>query len=217
MTHLLRVMLGLGTVVLSLCSTTPATAGYVSAVNFTGGTISPTGALVSAGFSFTTNQSVTIDALADFHALATGSNVRLYNSQGTVLASATVFSTDPTDGPFNFHGITPVTLAASTTYYIAADTVIGQLGEYSVTGLTTNLAISFGVGVEAFGLGNKPTSDIQGGANNPGYFGPSFEISAVPEPSGFALLGIGTIALLKYGWSRAKRSSAKSINAEVEI
>ena len=170
-----------------------------SAVNFTGGTISPTGANVSAGFSFTTNQAVTIDALADFSPLATGSNVRLYDGLGTVLASTTVTSADPTDGTFRFHVISPVTLAASTTYYVAADIVVSQLSEYSVTGLTTNPAISFGAAVESLGLGMKPTSDLQGGAFNPGYFGPSFEISAVPEPSGLALfgLGVGAIALLR--------------------
>jgi PEP-CTERM motif len=218
MKRILRVILGLVAAAF-LCNTTPANAGFVSAVTFTGGTISPTGALVSAGFSFKTNQSVTIDALADFSPLSTGSNVRLYNGQGTVLASATIFSSDPTDGTFYFHAITPITLSASSTYYIAADVVTGQLAEYSVTGLTTNPGISFGAAVETDGLGNNPTSDLQGGAFNPGYFGPSFEIraSAVPEPSGFALLGIGIIALLKYGRSRRKEFSAKPSNVEVAI
>lgn len=121
---------------LVLGSALPARAGYVSAVNFTNGTIEPTGTYVSAGFSFTTNQTVTIDALADFSPLATGSDVRLDNSAGTTLATATVLSSDPSDGTFEFHSITPIILSSRTTCYIAADIVVGQLAEYSVKGLT---------------------------------------------------------------------------------
>jgi hypothetical protein len=34
---------------------------------------------------------------------------------------------------------------------------------------------------------------------------PTFEPVSVPEPSTFALLGIGTVSLLGYGWQRMKR------------
>ena len=192
----------------------PALADFTSAIQYTGGITSPTGADVSAGFSFTTNESITIDALADFSPLVGGSDVRLYDEAGNVLASAMVSSSDPTDGTFKFHQITAVTLAASTTYYIAADVVNGQLAEYSVTGLTTDPGISFGAAVEAYNLGQNPTSDLQGGAFNPGYFGPSFEIrpAVVPEPATVVMLGLGTLVVL--GCGRSRRKSARSLPSE---
>jgi hypothetical protein len=190
-----------------------ATAGPISAVTLSGGTTGPTGVdIAAAGFSFITNQSVTIDALAvRFPDNGNGTNVRLYNAGGTI-ASATVFSFDPTDGIFNFHSITPVTLAASTTYYVAADLILGQLSTFDVpvNGVTTNPAITYTGPVESFVLGDDPTSDAQGGAHAEAYFGPSFEIqpTATPEPSTLTLLGIGMAATAGYWWRRKRNQPA---------
>jgi len=185
----------------------PACAGPISAVNFTGATSLPTGGDLSAGFSFTTNRPITIDALAAAFPLANGMNVRLYNALGTIFATANVLPTDPTDGTFNFHSITPVSLPIGT-FYVAADLVGGQPSYFLATGLTTDPAIAFDGEVESAGLGTLPTSDAQGGVFNPGYFGPSFEIqsasSGVPEPSSSALLLIGAFGLLRHTWRRRR-------------
>ena len=77
----------------------------------------------SAGWEFTTNQAIAVNALDAYDPTGTGS-VRLYNSVGTVLASATVTASDPTEGTpilFYSHAIAPVTLAANTSYFIAQD------------------------------------------------------------------------------------------------
>ena len=36
----------------------------------------------------------------------------------------------------------------------------------------------------------------------------TYEAPAVPEPSAFALLGIGGVALVGYGWRRKRRRAA---------
>lgn len=171
-------------------------------------TIGPT---VSMGFSFTTNQAITIDALADVIDPGPSSQVRLYDGTGTILAEATVTTSDPHPYSIPFGGvglpgtlplyvaaITPVTLAADTTYYIAADTpnnasFISQLG-----GLTTDPSITYGHGVSVFGLGNDPFTDSTG--LPPGYLGPDFIIgtTAVPEPSSIILSGFAVIGVMVY-------------------
>ena len=69
--------------------------------------------------SFTTNQAITVVALDAYAVNAAGNQVRLYDSTGTTLASATVLPTDPIEGsPTQFfsHAITPLSLAAGRTY-----------------------------------------------------------------------------------------------------
>ncbi|HEY1686685.1 MAG TPA: DUF4082 domain-containing protein [Tepidisphaeraceae bacterium] len=89
-------------------------------VNYTGDHI------ITLGWSFTTNQPITIDALDVYsdNMINVAGEVRLYNSVGTTLASAIVTTSDPSEGsPFTFysHPITPVNLAADQTYFVAED------------------------------------------------------------------------------------------------
>lgn len=138
--------------------------------------------------------------------------MRLYDGLGNVLASATITTSDPQEGspvPFYSQAITPVLLAANTTYYIAEDWAATTTGYGLVTGLTTNSAITYDGAVSAFGQGNDPTTDINGGSDNPAYFGPNFDIStaSVPEPS--TLVG-GITALtgsLICAWRCRKRAA----------
>jgi hypothetical protein len=168
----------------------------VLALEFASGGLSSIGGNASVGWSFTTNTAISITALDAWNvAGAAGSPVRLYNSGGTTLASATVLNTDPAIGaPTSFfsHAINPVPLAAGT-YYIAEDIVISTPFQASVSGLTTNPAITYGAGVSAVGFGLKPTTDFFATPQNPGYFGPNFNFVTVPEPSTIAL-GIAGLA-----------------------
>jgi PEP-CTERM motif len=179
-----------------------AKAGSLALMN-TGGT--PTeGAAASMGFAFTTNQSITVDALADVivPSQLSSTQVRLYNGAGTILAEATVSTSDP--HPYSIpykpgeslslyvHAITPVTLAANTTYYIVADVPNSTSFISQLTGITTDPSITYDQGVYALGTGNNPLTASGSGPLPPGYLGPDFIIgaSAVPEPSSLVLAGL---------------------------
>jgi hypothetical protein len=162
----------------------------------------------SAGWSFTTNEKISVTALDAFDPNGDGAagTVRLYNASGTVLASAKVTTTDPKEGsPIMFFSAKlskPLVLAAMTTYFIAEDLGTATTANGNVSGLTTSSAIKYDGEVAAMGQGKNPTTDATGGMFSPGIFGPNFDVtlgaSAVPEPStwammliGFGLLGLG--------------------------
>jgi hypothetical protein len=70
-------------------------------LEFSSGTVMAADGLApaSAGWSFTTNQAVNVTALDAFDPTGTGAGgVRLYTGSGTVLASATVTTSDNQEG-----------------------------------------------------------------------------------------------------------------------
>lgn len=182
------------------------------ALEFTSGTsYTLVGTDGSVGWYFTTNQAITVTALDAYDPSNGSGNVRLYDVAGNILASATVTTSDPLVGSpvsFRSHAITPVSLSANTTYYIAQD-ARGNAFFGSVGGMTTISAITYGGQVAGGGLGQTPTGDGFGGAFSPGFFGPNFEIAdqnVVPEPSSLTVFSI--LGLLGYvGLRRERRFS----------
>ena len=79
----------------------------------------------TAGWTFTTNQAITLTALDAFLGGAASTQVRLYDTSNNLLASGTVTSADPTVAggaiTYNELAIAPVSLAANTTYFIVED------------------------------------------------------------------------------------------------
>jgi hypothetical protein len=161
------------------------------------------------GFSFTTNQPITIDALADWNPAVNGSQVRLYDGSQRIIAETTITTNDPTTGyvnslgagpdTFSIQTIQPVTLAANSTYYIATDVLAFNRYLCNFSDILTDSSISYGGGVFAFATGQTPLTDESRGNLEPGFFGPNFVIgtSSVPEPSSIVLsliaVAIGTI------------------------
>lgn len=137
----------------------------------------------SLGWSFTTLQSVSVSALGFYDDLKNGltqnHDVGIYDAHDcTLLASTTVRPSDPLSGFFRFRQITPVTLAADRTYYIAAVTG-SEPYAIAVSSLQVSSSISF-IGFSIFG-NTQSTSTLQcpNGVQSPGFngdFGPSFQI-----------------------------------------
>jgi hypothetical protein len=157
------------------------------------------------GWSFTTNQAITVSALDLWTGTATsGRTVRLYDASLSVLASALVATSDPVVGApttFYSHAITPVSLLANTTYYIVADLVHLDVANDLIGPLTVNPAITYLNTIVGLGAGSFPTTDGSGGAAGTAFFGPNFEIlaAAVPEPAASALLlaGLGLVRVAR--------------------
>ncbi len=143
------------------------------------------------GWSFTVNSGIDVTALGVFDdsqdGLAESHDVGIWDSTGTLLASATVSAgtVDPLDDQFRMVGITSVGLTAEDTYYIGAlwlDGADNNLFPGDATDFATAPEISF-LSSE-FAAGGSLTDPTNGaGGTDPSYFGPDFEFSAVPEPS----------------------------------
>jgi hypothetical protein len=55
-----------------------------------------------------------------------------------------------------------------------------------------------------------PTTDFYGDGS---YFGPNFEIAAVPEPSSLLLSGLTVLGMVAYFWRKQKRRAMTVLNA----
>jgi hypothetical protein len=168
-------------------------------LSFTGGAESTVdGFNATLGWSFTTNQTITVIALDVFDPTGDGS-VWLYNSSGQVLASATLSTSDAQEGngvQFYTQAITPVQLAANSTYFIVEDSYDALTESYHmVTGLAVDSAITYNGAVSTYGFGGTPMGDyIFNGIFDPAWFGPNFDIE-VPEPASTAMFAAGLMAL----------------------
>jgi uncharacterized protein DUF4082/PEP-CTERM motif-containing protein len=176
----------------------------------------------TGGWSFTTTQAIIVTALDVYDPTGYG-NVRLYDGSGHILASATLTTADAREGspiPFYTQAVTPVTLAANQTYYVAEDILANTTQFYVRTGTpTTSPLITYGANVVHRGAGGSPTTDEEfGGSLNPGFFGPNFDAvaagaNAVPEPSTAVVAVLGAVAFLAYGWSRNRRHQRRQAAA----
>jgi hypothetical protein len=216
----------LGAVSLVLQGTERVQADFVSAIDIQHGSSTALPEYGTAGWEFTTNQAITVDALAacvisdNF-----GTTVQIYDGSGNVYATANVTQSDPTDaaGLFNFQSITPIVLPAGGTFFIASYVTLEDYLIIDATPATTNPGINYVGGVVSLGgpigVVGDPTTGTAFGPHNPSFFGPSFEISAssVPEPSGLVLLGLGTVGALCFGWRRRKHSGVSGSDDHLEL
>jgi hypothetical protein len=160
------------------------------------------------GWEFAANTNLKVVALGFFddsqNGLAESHPVGLWNSQGALLASTTVTTTDPLVNQWRYNGIAPVVLTAGADYYVGAlytsgaDNVVfpGYSG-VSTTANITYLGATY-AGGSSLSFPSSPDS-----AN--GFFGPN--IAAAPEPATWAMMLIG-FAALGFAGRRAARKSA---------
>lgn len=207
---------------LSVSLASPAAAAV--AITFTGGT--PTGAFSERtfGYDFTVGaQAITINGLGFWDQGGDGlfedHQVGIWNSDGSsLLASTTILAgTGATlDSGFRFQSIGALTLDANSNYLIGAFN--GLTGNDQVTRFATaTVDPRITLGSTRFdltfdGVFGAPTGS-QGTNFDDGYFGPSFQLAAVPEPAtwAFMIFGFGAIG----GAMRRQKNMARKANVKV--
>ncbi len=197
------------------------------AVSFTPGIGATEGSLPGAtrGWTFdvVASTGILVDALGVYDAgadgLAQAHDVGLWNSSGSLVASATVLAgtADPLDSnnEFRLASISPVMLLPGTytigAFYVNQSTDAFYRGGGSVLSQSFNPAISFDTAAAASGVSSlaEPNTNFPFGS---GYYGPSFDLeipSSAPEPATWGLLAgsVGLLYLQKRLRGRATRSA----------
>lgn len=169
----------------------------------TTGGIPSSGSPATLGWKFQTGSSaLSVTALdARINTGYSSTQVRLYDSASTILGSATVSTTDPTETAgltWNSHAVTPFTLSANTVYYIVEDIPQNMVDLVFTSTPSMGDGVTYLNGVSTHPTGGTPTGDSAGGALNPSYFGPNFDaIVVTPEPSSFFVAVLGMSILLR--------------------
>jgi hypothetical protein len=177
---------------------------------------------LTIGYNFTVGATaITIDALGlDYgtgnllHGTFPPVPVHIWEAGTTTnLALALIDDANLLSTPVNYGGgafgvayyytaITPVTLAANTTYVIGADLQTSTQGAVFAGPTVNDPRLSLGAPVS--GPSSFPTGNVIGA---PEYFGPSFQIAAVPEPAtgGFGMIALAGLCLRRYRNSRSSQ------------
>jgi hypothetical protein len=156
----------------------------------------------SFGYVFTPNTHIDVTSLGFFDYYGTGlvesHEVGIFNSSGTLLASATIpaGTIAPLEDRFRYIGITPLGLSAGQTYTAAAyvTSTLDTVGYTTVSGVSVNPDIS----LPSFAARYIFASGLQlptqtSGASSTMYVGPNFQL--VPLPPSVWLLGSGLLGL----------------------
>lgn len=199
-----------------------AKADFIPAITYSSASTTSLGFPVTLGSAFTVGaNNITIDAvgvnIAGFN-INNSLTVRLYQDGAiTDLVTASVLLSSPnstTDPRFNYVAITPIILNAGTKYEIVFDSLDGTEAGMLATGITSIPGVTFNNAVSEFFPGARPTQDAFAGLGP--YFGPTFQIAAVPEPTTWALIGVGAFGAGAYAW-RKKRLAIEAGMAKLKV
>lgn len=165
------------------------------------------------GFTFETNQSITVTALGLFDSGQDGFGeshaVGLWDSVGNLLASGTISSgtAGPLTNQFRYVNVAPVVLALGQQFTVGAlftnaNAADPLLFPGDATNFATDPAIDFLR--SSFATGGTLANPTLSASDDPAYFGPNFQFQAAPEPS--TLFGgvVGLTWLAGRQWRRRR-------------
>jgi len=205
-----------------LLSTSDVEASFIDAVtadNISNGTA---GSDLTRGWEFTTNSEITVMELGIWVSNANGQNVlnddhliRIWDTSDTSspLVSTTILAGNYAEGAFAYKSVTPTLLSANTNYVIAAyyPTASDFRHDNGINGnlYTFNSALTPLGGRSAFSNAFPSTS------SSSELVGPTFRFetaaSTVPEPSSFALFGLGALGMAVVAVRRRRKLAAPAI------
>jgi hypothetical protein len=174
----------------------------VVALTFTGGSTSTSA--FTRGFEFTISIPITVTSLGWWDSTGSGGlssshQVAIWDTSGDELLSATVASgtTDPLLDGFRFDSnLTGTATLAAGTYVIGGLSTSSDLVAYDVPSADVTLAPGVTYVQDRYNSGGSLAYPGSTQGLNDGVFGPSFTfVSDVPEPSAWALLGVGGVML----------------------
>jgi hypothetical protein len=179
-----------------------------------------TGNGFSLGWEFTANANLNVTDLGIFTdgPRIESHDVGIFNVGGTLIASTSVLTSDPTTGNFAYHALpTPVTLTAGQAYWIMSTSGIvidpdtGHADHYTFTPTSITVDPALTYLQSGFTEGTSLAFPVTTDGTPDAFFGPNFVfatdiVAVVPEPSTAFMAGTaGLFGIVAYRRRRRAR------------
>ena len=165
---------------------------------------------ITHGWAFTTNEMISVTHLGWFDGrgrgqtgqtgtvgdgLASNHPLAIWTSNGNLVVSSSVRTTNPLEDQFRYREISPTLLNANTTYIVAGLSLSGSSVRDAMASSSPAVDLDFDVDPTVTFVGGriKSTSsqlEFPGNDEGPLQLGPNFKFFVVPEPSSLAICSV---------------------------